>query len=176
MEDFLQNVSVQRDDHSCEWHYFYIFVIIITMVWTNLRCTVSLWFLKYLNKMNFSAVTSHFKHCWTNSDPVNWLYLHYSYESTKCLHSANRKYRNNNKLMCANYYVVFIGKLCNLRNKSLTLVPPSMDTYFNWKKKAVHSPLSSLISDNGCADNSNLPQVLHHLSDSLQLRSKTNIT
>jgi len=55
--------------------------------------------------------------------------------------------------MCANYYAVFTEKLHKLRNKSLILVPVSMGTYFNCKKKAVYSPLSRLIGDNGCADN-----------------------
>lgn len=64
--------------------------------------------------------------------------------------------------MCANNYAVFIEKLCKLRNKSLILVPLSMGTYFNSKKKAVYSPLFSLISDNGCADNPKLPHMLHH--------------
>jgi hypothetical protein len=90
------------------------------------------------------------------------LYLHYSYESTKCLHAANRKSKNNKRLMCANYYAVFTEKLRKLRNKALILVPLSMGTYFNWKKKAVYSPLSSLIGDNGCADNPKLPHILHH--------------
>jgi len=64
--------------------------------------------------------------------------------------------------MCANYYAVFTEKLHKLRNKSLILVPVSMGTYFNCKKKAVYSPLSRLIGDNGCADNPKLPHMLHH--------------
>jgi len=57
---------------------------------------------------------------------------------------------------------MFTEKFLKVRNKSLILVPLSMGTYFYWKKKAVHSPLSSLICGNGCADNPKLPHTLHH--------------